>query len=138
VRRLFTLIALALLVLPAKDAWSAAARNYELWSRLRVRGRVAPDSGWDQEYRALLPYLPATDPIGLIQALPGSSITTRERHYYFLQYALAPRLVRPGADQEFVVVQGAPADAAASVDPAILTPIRRFGDDFALYRRISR
>ena len=136
-RRLLTLISLALLALPAKDAWSAASRNYDLWSRMRARGRVAPDSGWDREYRALLPYLPATDPIGLVQALPGS-IATRERHYYFLQYALAPRLVRPGADQEFVVVQGTPANAAASVDPAVLTLIRRSGDDFALYRRIAR
>ena len=137
-RRLLLLLSLALLALPAKDAASAASRNYELWSRMRARGRTAPDSGWDREYRALLPYLPAADPIGLIQAMPGSSTATRERHYYFLQYALAPLLVLPGADQEFVVVQGTAADAAASVDPALFSLIRRFGDDFALYRRIAR
>jgi hypothetical protein len=138
VRRLLTLLSLALLVLPAKDAASAASRNYELWARMRARGRVAPDSGWDREYRALLPHLPATGPIGLIQALPGSNTATRERHYYFLQYALAPRLVLPGADLEFVVVQGTAANAAAAVDPAAFTLIRRFGDDFALYRRTTR
>jgi len=138
VRRLLTLISLALLVLPARDVASAASRNYELWSRMRARGRVPPDSGWDREYRALLSYLPESQPIALVQAFPGSNTATRERHYYFLQYALSPRLVLPGADQEFVVVQGAPAPAAAAVDPARLTLIRRFGDDFALYRRTAR
>ena len=137
-RRLLALLSLALLALPARDAASAASRNYDLWSRMKARGRVAPDSGWDREYRALLPYLPASQPIGLIQAFPGSTIATRERHYYFLQYALSPKLVLPGADQEFVVVQGAPAHAATAIDPATFTLIRRFGDDFALYRRTGR
>lgn len=137
-RRLLTLIALALLVLPARDAASSASRNYELWARMRARGRVPPDSGWDREYRALIAHLPAGDPIGLVQALPGSSTATRERHYYFLQYALAPRLVLPGTDQEFVVVQGPATHVAAAVDPAVFTLIRRFGDDFALYRRSAR
>jgi hypothetical protein len=135
VRRLFTLIALALLALPIRDAAAAASRNYDLWSRMRARGRVAPDSGWDREYRALLPYLPASQPIGLVQAFPGANTATRERHYYVLQYALAPRLIRPGVDQEFVVVQGAAENAATALDAATFTLIRRFGDDFALYRR---
>jgi hypothetical protein len=138
VRRLLTLLSLALLVLPASDAASAASRHYQLWSRMRARGRVPPDSGWDREYRALLPYLPASQPIGLVQAFPGSSTATRERHYYFLQYSLAPRLVMPGVDHEFVVVQGAPAEAAAALDPATFALVRRFGDDFALYRRAVR
>jgi hypothetical protein len=138
VRRLLTLLSLALLALPAGDAASAASRNYELWARMRARGRVPPDSGWDREYRALMPYLPASESIGLVQAFPGSSTATRERHYYFLQYSLAPRLVMPGVDHEFVVVQGAPADAAAAIDAAAFTLVRRFGEDFALYRRTTR
>lgn len=137
-RRLLAFLPLALLVLPIADAASAASRNYDLWSRMRARGRVPPDAGWDREYRALLPYLPPSQPIGLLQALPGANTATRERHYYFLQYAISPRLVIPGTDQAFVVVQGGPVDAAAAVDPAVLRLVRRFGDDFALYRRIAR
>ena len=137
-RRLLTFVLLALLGLPIADAAGAASRNYDLWSRMRARGRVPPDSGWDREYRALLPYLPASQPIGLLQALPGANTATRERHYYFLQYAISPRLVTPGVDQEFVVVQGGPADAAAAIDPPVFRLVRRFGDDFALYRRIAQ
>jgi hypothetical protein len=134
VRRLFTLISLALLCLPLSDAAGAASRNAALWSRLRARGRIAPDSGWDREYRALVPYLPPAAAVGLVQALPGDT-TIRERHYYFLQYALAPRLVIPGTDQEFVVVQGSAAGAERAIDGTTFALIHRFGDDFALYRR---
>ena len=137
-RRLFTLLSLALLVLPAWDAASAASRNYDLWARMRARGRVPPDSGWDREYRALVPYLPPSAPIGLLQAFPGANTATRERHYYFLQYAMSPRLVHPGADHEFVVLQGTAVNAATAIDSARFTLVRRFGDDFALYRRIAR
>jgi len=138
VRRLLTLLSLALLVLPARDAASAASRHYDLWSRMRARGRTAPDTGWDRDYRALLPYLPASQPIGLVQAFPGANTATRERHYYFLQYALSPRLVLPGTGQEFVVVQGTEASAASAIDITVFTLIRRFGDDFALYRRTAK
>ena len=137
-RRLLTLLSLALLVLPARDAANAASRNYDLWSRMRARGRIAPDTGWDHAYRALVPYLPASAPVGLVQAFPGSNVTSRERHYYFLQYAIAPRLVLPGVDQGFVVVQGAAKDAASAIDAATFTLVQRFGDDFALYRRNAR
>lgn len=136
-RRLAPVIPLALLILPLWDAAAGALRNLELWSRLRNRGRIAPDTGWDREYRALVPHLPPAAAVGLVQALPGDT-TTRERHYYFLQYALAPRLVIPGVDQEFVVVQGAASDAERVVDAATFTLVRRFGDDFALYRRTRR
>ena len=136
-RRFFTIIAFALLLLPAWDAVSAASRSSDLWSRLRTRGRIPPDTGWDREYRALIPFLPAAEPIGLVQALPGD-VTARERHYYFLQYAMAPRLVIPGVDQGFVVVQGAPPDADRAIDRATFTLIKRFGEDFALYRRTGR
>lgn len=136
-RRFFTLVSLALLGLSALDAASAASPRAELWSRLRARGRVAPDIGWDLEYRALLPHLPPTDPVGLVQVLPGGT-TARERQYYFLQYAIAPRLVIPGVEQEFVVVQGAAADADGAIDQGAFTLVRRFGEDFALYRRTRR
>ena len=136
-RRLFTILSLALLLLPMRDAAAGASRNNELWARLRTRGRIPPDSGWDREYRALIPYLPSAGAIGLVQALPGDT-TVRERHYYFLQYALAPRLVLPGADQEFVVVQGGAADAERAIDRSAFALIHRFGDDFALYRRTHR
>jgi hypothetical protein len=137
VRRLLTLLSFALLLPSAWDAVAAASRNAALWSRLRTRGGVAPDTGWDREYRALLPYLPPSDPIGLVQRAPAGT-PTHERQYYFLQYAVAPRLVMPGAAAEFVVVHAAPAAAGGLIDQAAFTLIERFGDDFALYRRTRR
>lgn len=136
-RRLLTLLSFAPLLLSAWDAAFAASRNTERWSRLRTRGHVAPDTGWDREYRALLPYLPASAPIGLVQVLPEGT-PARERQYYFLQYAVAPRLVMPGAGEEFVVAHASSTAAASVIDETAFTLVHRFGDDFALYRRTRR
>jgi hypothetical protein len=58
VRRVLTGLVVALLLLPVWDAAISARRNHELWSRLRARGRVPPDTGWDRAYRAHVAYLP--------------------------------------------------------------------------------
>jgi hypothetical protein len=64
--------------------------------------------------------------------------TAQQREYYFLQYALAPRLVMPGADQDFVIVHGPAASAAALIDGSTFALAQRVDDDVALYRRIGR
>ena len=136
-RRLLTLLSFALLLPSAWDAASAASRSSALWSRLRTRGGVAPDTGWDREYRALRIHLPPSDPVGLVQLAPEGT-PARERQYYFLQYALAPRLVLPGAAETFVVVHAPAATAGTLIDQAAFTLVDRVGDDFALYRRTRR
>lgn len=134
---MLTVLSLALLIPSAWDSASAASKNFTLWSRMRARGRTPPDTGWDREYRALLPYLPPTGAVGFVHPLPEGTLA-RERQYFFLQYALSPHLVQPGITETFVVVHAPPASAEGLVDPAVLTLVHRFGDDFALYRRTDR
>lgn len=133
-RRAVTVLTLPILCL---SAWGSIPRirdNAHVWSRLRERHREPADTGWDRYYRQLLPYLPERGAVGLVQvAAPGD--IAREREYYFLQYALAPRLVMPGADQEFVIAYGPPAPAAALLPASRFALVRQFYDDFALYRR---
>jgi hypothetical protein len=108
----------------------------DLWSRLRQKHREAPDAGWDRFYSELVPYLPARGPVGLVLATPPGT-PAHERQLYFLQYALAPRLVIPGTAEEFVIVYGPPAARAALLDSAKFTLVRPFEDEFALYRRTN-
>jgi len=128
------MLALVLLMLPISDSIPLTRSRLQLWGRLRARHHRAPDADRDRAYAQLRLYLPPTGRVGLVQAAPTGT-TAREREYFFLQYALAPRLLVPGADQEFVVV--CPASAAASrLDLSAFAAVGRFGDDFALYRRI--
>jgi hypothetical protein len=133
-RRALTILALPILLLSAWDCVPRARDHVQLWSRLRQRQRVAPDAGWDRFYAGLIPYLPSRGPVGLVQvAQPGTPLHGRQ--YFFLQYALAPRLVMPGADEEFVVAYGPPAAQASLLDASKFTLVKAFEDEFALYRR---
>jgi hypothetical protein len=138
-RRFLTILTLPILLLSAWDSVLLARGNLQLWSRMRQRHRGAPDVGWDRFYAGLLPYLPTRGRVGLVQvAAPGS--IPRQRQQYYLQYALAPRLVMPGApgeNEEFVIVYGPPAARTALLDPSKFTLVRLFEDEFALYRRTS-
>ena len=60
------------------------------------------------------------------------------RQYYYLQYALAPRLVVPGATEEFVIAYGPPAAWTSLLDASTFSLVKSFEDEFALYRRTSR
>ena len=64
-------------------------------------------------------------------ARPGTP--AQEREYYFIQYALAPRLIQPGP-AEFIIVSP-PSIAATLPDPSIYATVRVFDNDFALVRR---
>jgi hypothetical protein len=135
-RRLLTVVTLPILILSAWDSVPLARANLQLWSRLRQRHREAPDAGWDRFYAEMIPYLPARGNVGLVQAAtPGTP--AQQRQYYFLQYALAPRLVIGGTGEEFVIAYGPPAARTSLIDPAKFTLVRVFEDEFALYRRTS-
>jgi hypothetical protein len=134
-RRALTILSLPILLLSAWDCVPRARANLQLWSRLRQRHRDAPDVGWDRFYAELIPYLPARGRVGLVQVLPAGT-TGHERQYYFLQYALAPRLVMGGADEEFVIAYGPPAARNALLDFTKFALVRPFDNEFALYRRV--
>lgn len=128
-----TLTAAAILL---HSAWAAAPRlqaNWRLWSRLQQAHRPAPDTTWDRYYAELIPYLPPDRAVGLVQgARPGTP--AQQREYYCMQYALAPRLIRPGP-AEFVIASP-PSVAATLPDASEYAPVRVFDNDFALVRRI--
>ena len=136
-RRVAAFLVLPLLLLSAWDCIRPARANTQLWSRLQQRQRDAGDIVWDRIYSQLALHLPATGRVGLLQVSAIGS-TAQQRERYFLQYALAPRLVMPGADEEFVIVHGPAAAAAALVDGSRFALARRFDDDVALYRRTRR
>jgi hypothetical protein len=134
VRRALTLLAFIPLLWSASDTITPVRRNYDSWARLRSRQRPAPDVGWDRFYGGLAPLLPPGQPVGLVLAQPAGT-PAHERQYYFLQYALTPRLVLPGTDHEFVIVYGPAAAAPSLIDTSRFTQVRAFEDEFALYRR---
>ncbi len=134
-RRALTILTLPILLLSAWDCVPRARANLQLWSRLRQRHRDAPDVGWDKFYAELIPYLPANGRVGLVQVL-AEGTTGHERQYYFLQYALAPRLVMGGADEEFVIAYGPTAARDTLIDPSKFALVRPFENEFALYRRV--
>jgi hypothetical protein len=134
-RRALTILSLPILLLSAWDCIPGARANLQLWSRLRQRHRDAPDVAWDKFYGELIPYLPARGHVGLVQVLPAGT-TGHERQYYFLQYALAPRLVMPGANEEFVIAYGPPAARNVLLDSAKFALVKGFENEFALYRRV--
>ena len=136
-RRALTLLAFIPLVLSAWDTVAPTRTALESWTRLRSRHRPAPDTGWDHFYGGIAPLLPPGRPVGLVQvAQPGTP--QRERQYYFLQYALAPRLIMPGPDADDVVVYGPGSAASSLIDVSRYTAVRSFEDEFTLYRRAGR
>ena len=127
-----TLVAAAILLHSACAAVPRLSANWRLWSRLQQAQRPAPDVTWDRYYADLIPYLPADRSVGLVQGARAGS-PAQEREYYFLQYALAPRLIEPGP-AEFVIVSP-PSIAATLPDASAYVPVRTFDTDFALMRR---
>ena len=138
-RRILTVLTFPVLFVSAWDCVPATTVNLQRWTRLRERGRVAPDTDWDRAYAGIDVHLPPRARVGLVQA-ETLATPAGQRQYYFLQYALAPRLVMPGANEEnaeFVIAYG-PREALPSLlDPAAFVPVRAF-EDFALYRRSRR
>jgi hypothetical protein len=137
VRRALTILTLPILLLSAWDAVPKTRERLQLWSRLRERHRQAPDTRWDRYYAGMIPYLPPRGQVGLVQTEAQGTIA-QQRQYFFLQYALAPRLIMPGAGEEFVIAYGPRAAQPALLDVSQFSLIKSFDDDFALYRRNSR
>jgi hypothetical protein len=134
-RRSATLLVMALLALPAWDCLAPIRINASRVQRLRERHRDAPDTGWDHHYAELVPYLPETGRIGLVQAAPMGT-RAEQREYYFLQYALAPRLIVPGAAAEYVIACAPRAALPGLLDLSRFALVRAVDDEFGLYRRI--
>jgi hypothetical protein len=134
VRRALTLLVFPILLLSAWDAVAKTRERLALWSRMRERHRAAPDAVADRVYAGMIPYLPARGRVGLVQGLPQGTLP-QQRQYYYLQYALAPRLLMPGADEEFVIAYGPAAAHAALLDTARFSLVKPFDDEFAIYRR---
>jgi hypothetical protein len=134
VRRALTFLTLPILLLSAWDAVPKTRERLALWSRMRERHRVAPDTAWDRVYAGMLPYLPPRGRVGLVQVLPQGTLP-QQRQYFFLQYALAPRLLIPGADEEFVIAYGPAAAHSSLLDTAKFSLVKPFDDEFAVYRR---
>ena len=133
-RRALTILTLPILLLSAWDCVPKARDGLQLWSRLRQRHRDAPDTAWDRFYSGMAPYLPARGRVGLVQAATAGT-PAQQRQYYFLQYALAPRLVMPGAGEEFVIAYGPSATRSTLFDSSKFALVNTFEDEFALYRR---
>ena len=136
-RRALTILTLPILLLSAWDSVPKTRERVALWSRMRERHRVAPDAAWDAVYAGMIPYLPPRGRVGLVQVLPQGTLP-QQRQYFFLQYALAPRLLMPGADDEFVIVYGPAAARPALLDIARFSLVKPFDDEFAIYRRIHQ
>lgn len=105
-----------------------------MWHQLRERHHVPPDEAWDRYFGQLKVYIPARGRVGIVQVAPPGTVA-RAREYYFLQYTLAPRLLIPGANEEFLIASGPPSAAAKLVDVSQFIAVRQFGADFTLYRR---
>lgn len=137
-RRAASIVLLALVFLPFSDAFGLARTRMQLWTKLRSRHRDAPDTGWDRYYSELKLYIPSRGRVGLVQiAPPGTPLQQRE--YYFLQYALAPRLlVSPGQNEEYVIACGPPAAAGNLLDLSKFVVVKQLESDFTVYRRVSR
>jgi hypothetical protein len=134
VRRALTLLTLPILLLSAWDSVPKTRERLALWSRMREHHRVAPDAAWDGVYAGMIPYLPPRGRVGLVQVLPQGTLP-QQRQYFFLQYALAPRLLIPGADEEFVIAYGPAAAHSSLLDTTKFSLVKPFDDEFAVYRR---
>ncbi len=136
-RRALTVLTLPLLLLSAWDCLPKARESLQLWSRLRQRHRDPPDVNWDTFYSQLTPLLPARVRVGLVQAAAPDT-PAWARQYYYIQYALAPRLVVPGATEDFVIAYGPPAAWTSLLDASAFSLVKSFEGEFALYRRTPR
>jgi hypothetical protein len=133
-RRAGSLLVLLLLLLPAWDSLPPARSTFQLWTKLRARHRDAPDTVWDRYYSQLTEHLPAKGRVGLVQVLtPGTP--AQQHEYYTLQYALAPRILMPGSTEEYVVACGPAATLSTLLDASKFVVVKRFEDDFTLFRR---
>jgi hypothetical protein len=135
-RRAGSLLVLLLLVLPAWDSVPLARSTLQLWAKMRARHREAGDTVWDRYYGQLTPYLPATGRVGLVQ-LRTQGTPAQQREYFSIQYALAPRIIVPGSTEEFVIACGPAAAVSTLLDASKFVVVRRFEDDFTLFRRTT-
>ena len=130
-----TLVCVSLIV-PAVSSFPLTKWNLHVWQRLRSAKREAPQTATDRYFRTVLPYVPASGEIGLVQIGPTRA-EDAVRVHYVLQYALAPRLLVLSPDREFVLAYG-PTSLNAFPDDETFQLVRVFGDGLRLFRRVAR
>ncbi len=134
-RRVAGCLLLLLLALPASESIRHVRWNLHLWRRLQREHRPAPQIAVDRRIRGFASYLPRAGSIGLVQADAGRAADARQI-LFVVQYALAPRVVTPTADAEFVIVYG-PAGGPA-LDGGAYALVETSGSDLRLFRRVQR
>lgn len=125
---------LGALVLPARDQWRAGAFAWQTWNRLHAAGRISPASELDQRLAQLRAALAQSRVAGLVLSTEFNELDV-SRLKYQTQYALAPTIVLPGTDAEFVVVIGRRGAATAEPDAAAFELQQSFDEYLRLYRR---
>lgn len=135
-RLLAGLLLLGLLALPAVASARHIRWNVHLWHRLRQAHREAPQTALDESVRRIGMYLPGHGEVGLVQT-GAPSLEASSRTLYQVQYALAPRLVRPSACCEFVIVWG-PAMPPLPADAGHYAQIADVDGEIRLFRRVRR
>ena len=92
-------------------------------------GEGDPIDRFDRQFQSLIPWLPVHGPVGYLPPVGGDPYGG----FYVAEYALAPRIVIPGAGPDFVIV---PAETEPGAHRASAAPN---GEDprlpgFVLYR----
>ena len=131
-RRLAAVL-LLLLIVPASDALPLVRWNLHVWGRLRRENRVAPDHDLDVEYRRLTAHLPPRGVVGLLGG--GATQAEASRFHYFLQYALAPRVVVLTTDAEFVIALVWPPEGDDPLPADTFVRLAGSGSGLRVYRR---
>jgi hypothetical protein len=92
-------------------------------------GEGDPIDHLDRRFQSVSSWLPATGIVGYLTPASGETFGG----FYVAEYALAPRLIVPGTDAEFVVV---PPEAVADNEPAVIGSVSRDSrlQGYLLYR----
>ena len=134
-RTLAGVVVLAALILPSRDHWKSGSFAWHTWGRLAAAGRGSPASDLDRQYAQLRAPLAGVDVAGLLIS-PTVGNVEAGRIRYQLEYALAPCLLIPSADPDFVVAFGplAPPD----FDESKFEIVDQVNESLRLYRRRQR
>ena len=96
------------------------------------RGEGDPIDQLDRQFQSLTSWLPARGTVGYLPPLAGEAYGG----FYVAEYALAPRIVVPGTDSEFVIVPAEAVPGAHRTSTASISEDPRL-EGFLLYREFD-
>lgn len=132
-------LAAAGLVWPAASAWPDIAWNLHVWGRLRHAGRRAPDSDFDADNRALLPFLPPAAPVGFsVASIADLPPVDQQRIEGFLRYSIVPHELRLSTDTEFVIEKGLATMPTSLTRNSAFVVVASVGSELRLLRKVGR